>query len=111
MVKLKNLNSQCARRKVAHAFPAQIACRILGNESVPCKLDPICKPCESKTVLYFYAIFAAAISSFFFLVFWILRLTRLSRPLGWLTRIFAKPLVWLCKIGARLYNFYKNLPF
>lgn len=111
MVKLKELNKTCKSRPVSHAIPAQTACRILGNRIKPCPLDPVCKPCNKTGVWLFYAAFAGAFTTVFFIVFWFLRITRIQKLLSWAFRFFAPPFKWLAYSLAGLHNFYKNLPF
>lgn len=111
MVLLKYLNKICAARPVSHAIPAQIACRLMGNRTGPCQLDPICKPCEKTGVWLFYSAVVGAFSLAFFVIFWFLRLTRIQKLLGLIFRIIAPPFKWLCYSFAGLYNFYRNLPF
>lgn len=111
MVLLKHLNKICASRPVARAVPAQVACRILGNKTGPCQLDPLCRPCEKTGVWLFYSAFLGAFGLAFFVIFWLLRITRIQKLLGWLFRLIAPPFKWLSYSFASLYNFYKNLPF
>jgi len=111
MVLLKKLNKICSLRPVSRAIPAQIACRLLGNDKSPCPLDPICKPCEKSGVWLFYATIAGALSLVFLVIFWVLRITRLQKLLNWLFRLVSPPFKWLCYSFAGLYNFYRNLPF
>jgi hypothetical protein len=111
MVLLKHLNSICSKRPVAKAIPAQIACRILGNKIKPCQLDAICKPCEKTGVWLFYTIFLLAFSLIFLVIFWILRITRIQKLLGWGFRLISPPIKWLCTTVAGLHQFYRNLPF
>jgi hypothetical protein len=111
MVPLSKLNKLCSKRYVAKAIPAQIACRLLGNEKLPCQLDNLCKACEKSGVWLFYAAFIAVFSAIFFIIFWLLRLTRISKILNLLSKIIVPPFKWLSYCFAGIYNFYKNLPF
>lgn len=96
---------------VARAIPAQVACRILGNPEKPCQLDPLCKPSEKFGVWLFYSAFALAAGSIFFLIFWILRITRIEKLIGFFARLVIPPIKWLANIASGMINFYKNLPF
>jgi hypothetical protein len=111
MVLLKNLNKICSKRNISHAIPAQIACRILGNKTRPCALDPLCKKAALKGVWLFYIAFVAGISIFFLITFWVLRITRLQFLIKYAFRLLAPPTAWICKWMAKGYNFYRNLPF
>ncbi|HNX76508.1 MAG TPA: hypothetical protein PLM07_10560 [Candidatus Rifleibacterium sp.] len=111
MVLLKNLNQECAVRPVSRAIPAHIACRLLGNSIKPCHLDTLCRPCSKSGVWLFYSGLLLAGCSLFFVVFWFLRVTRLSRLLGPLAALLLPPLNWLAQCFAAAYNFYRKLPF
>lgn len=111
MVLLKHLNKICRLRPVSHAIPAQVACRLMGNKNAPCQLDPICKPCTKTGVWLFYATFTGIFASLFFVIFWLLRITRIQKLLGFIFRMFAPPIKWACYSIAGMYNFYRNLPF
>ncbi len=111
MVPLKNLNRDCAARPVSRAIPAHIACRLLGNTLKPCQLDSICRPCEKTGVWLFYSAFLVAFCAAFFVIFWALRVTRLSKLLGFIGRILLPPFKWLANCFAAMVHFYRNLPF
>jgi hypothetical protein len=111
MVQLKFLNQICCKRPVSRAIPAQIACRLLGNRSAPCKLDPICKPSEKFGVWLFYSAIAGVLGLIFLVLFWFLRVTRIQKLLNWVFAFFYPPFKWLCYSFAGLHNFYRNLPF
>lgn len=111
MVLLKKLNQICANRHVSRAIPAHVACRVLGNEEKPCVLDPICKPCDKTGVWLFYSIISTAAAIVFVVLFWLLRLTRLHKPLGFLFNLLIKPFSWLFLSFAHLRKFYRQLPF
>ena len=111
MVPLRNLNQTCSNRPVSRAIPAQIACRLLGNTLSPCQLDAICRPCEKTGVWLFYSAFIVGAALLFLALFWVLRITRLSRVLGWLTSFLIPPLKWAGNCFAAIVNFYRNLPF
>lgn len=111
MVLLKNLNKECVTRAVSRAIPAHIACRLLGNSQKPCALDPVCKPCNKTGVWLFYSSFLTAICLSFLLLFWVLRITKLSLILNLFAAIIIPPCKWLSNCLAAIVNFYRNLPF
>jgi hypothetical protein len=111
MVPLRELNQICSKRPVAHAIPAQIACRLLGNRLTPCQLDKICRPCEKTGVWLFYSAFLIGFILLFLTLFWVLRVTRLSRVLGWFSSLLLPPAKWVANCFAAAVNFYRNLPF
>ncbi len=95
MIRLDHLNRECAARPVSHAVPAQVACRVLGNGAKPCKLDHVCRPVANHGVWFFYTTLAGASAAVFIIVWWVLRLTRLSRLLGLVTGLLWPPLLWI----------------
>lgn len=111
MVLLKKLNKECASRPVSRAIPAHIACRLLGNTLKPCQLDAICRPCGNVGVWLFYSTFLVAFGVIFFIVFWLLRITRLSKLLNMLAGLALPPIKWLGNMFAGMVKFYRNLPF
>lgn len=111
MVQLRKLNNVCAARPVARAIPAQIVCRILGSSIKPCQLDQLCKPCEKTGVWLFYSAFLVVFSLAFLVVFWVLRVTRLSKLLWIFSALLIPPCKWLATSFAAMVNFYRNLPF
>ncbi len=111
MVLLKNLNSECAGRPVARAIPAHLACRLLGNSLKPCQLDALCRPCGKTGVWLFYSVLLAAVCLTFFVIFWFLRITRLSKLLNLIAGMFFPPLKWLANLFSAALHFYRNLPF
>ncbi|NCB39404.1 MAG: hypothetical protein EOM80_11610 [Erysipelotrichia bacterium] len=111
MVALKNLNKVCKTRPVARAVPAQIVCRLLGNTLKPCQLDLICKPCGKNGAWIFYSSIVVGLAIAFFAIFWVLKITRLSKLLDLAARMILPPLKWLSLCFAAAVNFYRNLPF
>lgn len=95
MVRIDHLNRECAARPVARAVPAQVACRVLGNETGPCNLDHVCRPAGKYGVWFFYTTIAGATAGVFIVIWWLLRVTRLSRLLGFITGLLWPPLQWL----------------
>ncbi|HEY9069095.1 MAG TPA: hypothetical protein VIV61_02505 [Candidatus Ozemobacteraceae bacterium] len=94
MVRLDRLNRECSGRPVSHAAPAQVACRVLGNEAFPCRLDPVCRPAGAHGVWFFYTAIAGSAAAAFVVLWWMLRLTRLSRLLDLVTGLIWPPLKW-----------------
>lgn len=105
MVLLRNLNGKCFPRKVATSAPAQIACRLFGNEKEPCFLDRLCIETEKRRISLFYGATTGALVFGFFSGFWFLRITRFSKVLGFLGGLFFPPLCWALSLilaGKRL---------
>lgn len=111
MILLKYLNKTCKNRVVANNAPSQIACRFLGNKTNPCTLDCICKHCEEKGIAFFYGAILSAVLAVYITLFWLGRLTRLSKPVSWLFAFFAKPIKSLLYLLASIVKFIKGLPF
>lgn len=111
MVRLDHLNRECASRPVSHAVPAQVACRVLGNDARPCKLDPVCKPAGKHGIWLFYASLTGAAAGAFIVVWWLLRVTRLSRVLGFFTGLLWPPLKWLCSSLWRFKTAWEDVFF
>ncbi len=111
MVPLRELNRTCAVRPAARRFPAQILCRLLGNRVEPCPLDPACRPCEKHGLWVLYASLGAGSAAAFCLLFWVLRLTRLSRLLGLLGAILLPPLRWGVESAVTTKRWYDSLFF
>ncbi|MBF0500620.1 MAG: hypothetical protein HQM09_10850 [Candidatus Riflebacteria bacterium] len=109
MVRLDSLNAECARRRLARAFPAQIACRIFGNKSKPCQLDPICRPSEKHGPVLFYTIISAAAILLFIAGYWIARLTGVALILRLLRRLFLPPLRMLAVVFRDMKSLYDSL--
>jgi hypothetical protein len=111
MVRLDELNGTCAARVVARARPSQVACRVTGNRRGPCALDPICAPADRLGLWVFYGALTTAGCLALTIVFWVLRLTRIGRLLGFAGRFFLPPVRWgLGMLGAAK-RFYDGLPF
>lgn len=100
MVRIDRLNAECSKRVVSRAIPAQIACRLLGNEEAPCPLDPVCRPADRHGIGLLYGAVAGGLFLLFLMGFWVLRITRFSRILGWCWAILFPPL----RIGAQAAN-------
>lgn len=111
MVPLRELNSTCAARPAARRFPAQILCRLLGNRARPCLLDPACRPSAQHGLWVLYACLAAGGTAAFCLVYWVLRLTRLSRLLGLLGRLVLPPVRWGVEAIVTTKRWYDSLFF
>lgn len=111
MVLLDYLNSICSKRTVAQSRPSQILCRLLGNTYKVCVLDPICLPVEKKGICFFYSVLGIAAVFVFVSIFWLLRVTRLSKLLNLVSRVVLPPFKWLVSLGIHLKNFYDGLPF
>ena len=110
MIVLDELNRFCASRVVANDRPAQVLCRLLGNRVKPCSADPLCRVCDRKGVWVLYSALSGAILLVFFVMFWLLRVTRLSRVLGAVGYIFIPPLRWAFTCLAEMKRFYNGLP-
>lgn len=111
MILIKDLNKTCANRKVAKDFPAQIVCRLLGNKVAPCKLNKICEPCETKGLWYFYSAVLIFVVLSYLAIFWLLRLSKLSKVFYPLAMLFIIPFEWLATAGAAAIQFIRKLPF
>ena len=111
MVLIKDLNKICSERKVAKDFPAQVICRLLGNKNAPCKLNKLCLQTESKGIWYLYATALLFVTLVFLTVFWLLRLTRLSKLAYPLALFVLIPLEWLSTCFAASIQFIRKLPF
>jgi hypothetical protein len=94
MIPLSRLNKICLTRLVSRTVPAQVACRLLGNDRGPCVIDKICAPCDKHGAWFLYGVLLTGLLVAFLGLFWVLRLTRLSRVLGLILRIFSPPLRW-----------------
>lgn len=110
MIKLSFLNKECRNRTVASTAPSHIFCRILGNAEKPCPLNKICKPADEKGIAYFYCVLASIIIGIYIVLFWLLKITRLNKPIMWLLSFVLKPLKSLAYALAYLLKFYKGLP-
>ena len=111
MVLIRELNNICSKRKVAKDFPSQIICRLLGNNSSPCKLNKLCEQAEAKGIWYFYTAILLFVLLFYLVMFWLLRLTKLSKLCYPLAMILIVPLEWLATCGAATIQFLRKLPF
>lgn len=111
MIKIKDLNNICKNRLVAKDFPAQVVCRLLGNEKDPCKFNSICEKTQKKGMWYFYTIIFSTISFVFLLLFWLLRLTRMSKLAYPVAMFFIVPFEWLATCFAATWQFIRKLPF
>lgn len=111
MVLINELNDVCKNRKVSKEFPAQIICRLLGNKVEPCKLNKLCETAEKKGIWYFYTPILLFLLVLYTLLFWIMRLTKLSKLFYPLAMMFLIPLEWLAICFAATYQFIRKLPF
>lgn len=111
MVLLKELNKICANRNVSKNFPAQIVCRLFGNKNTTCKLDKLCETAEKKGIWYFYTPIIIFLLIVYIILFWLLRLTKLSKIFYPLSVVLLIPLEWLAICFAATYRFIRKLPF
>ncbi|MFZ2960123.1 MAG: hypothetical protein WA705_24850 [Candidatus Ozemobacteraceae bacterium] len=106
---MDQLNAECAVRRLAYAFPAQIACRLLGNRLKPCVLDPLCKTSEKHGPVVFYS----AIGALFFLLFiagyWIARVTGIALVLRLLRALIYPPLLMVAGVYRDLKAMYDSM--
>ncbi len=111
MVRLDHLNRECAARPVSQAVPAQVACRVLGSETGPCRLDPVCRPAGKHGVWLFYTSLAGAAAGAFIFAWWLLRVTRLSRLLGFFVGLLWPPFQWVFSALWRLKTAWDDIFF
>ena len=111
MVLLKELNKICSNRKVAKEFPAQIICRLLGNNTDVCKLNKLCEKAETNGIWYFYTPILVSLLILYIALFWFLRLTKLSKFFYPLAMFLIIPLEWLATCFGATYQFIRKLPF
>ena len=110
MVLIKDLNKKCANRRVALNFPSQVICRLLGNKLEPCKLNKLCEATEKKGIWYFYTAILLFALLVYLVLFWLLRLTKLSKICYPLVMLFIVPLEWLATCFAATIDFIRKLP-
>lgn len=111
MVPLRDLNRTCAERPASQRFPAQILCRILGNSIKPCFLDRLCRPCEKHGLWVLYTSLTAIGMAVFCLLFWTLRLTRISKVLALLWKIVFTPILWFIQSILAAKRCYDSIIF
>ena len=111
MVLMKELNKICSERKVAKDFPSQIICRLLGSKNSPCQLNKLCEQAEIKGIWYFYTAVLLFVLLVYLVLFWLLRLTKLSKLCYPLAMILIIPLEWLATCFAATIQFLRKLPF
>lgn len=111
MVLLKDLNNICNKRKAAKGFPSQVICRLLGNSSEPCKLNKICEQSETKGLWYLYTVILLFALLIYLVVFWLLKITKLSKLTYPLTMALIVPLEWLATSFGATIKFLRNFPF
>ena len=111
MVLINELNKICSERKVAKDFPAQIICRLMGNKNSPCQLNKLCEQAEAKGIWYFYTAVLVFILLLYLVLFWLLRLTKLSKLCYPIAMILIVPLEWLATCFAATIQFIRKLPF
>ena len=104
MVKLRDLNRECSARPVSRAVPAQVACRLLGNNTKPCPLDALCKPAGKHGVWFFYSVLASVACTALLISFWVLHITRLGWVLSLIGRVLLPPLRWAVSAVIAVYN-------
>ncbi len=104
MVKLRDLNRTCAERPVSRAIPAQVACRLLGNNTKPCPLDALCKPANKHGVWFFYSMLGAIACAGLMTAFWVLHITRIGWLLTLLGRIILPPVRWVVSAVIAIYQ-------
>ncbi|MBI3039995.1 hypothetical protein HYY75_13255 [bacterium] len=95
MEKISLLNEICLGRKTSKAVPAQILCRLLGNNKTPCPIDSFCSFSDRHGLGILYGSIAGIGTLSFVLFFWIFFVTRLSKIVGILWKVFSPPLKWL----------------
>ena len=110
MIKISYLNKECRNRIVANTIPAQILCRLLGDSKKTCPLNKICKPSDEKGMGYFYGVLIGSILGIYIILYWIIKIMHLQKPLSWLGIIIMKPLKPVFFGLAYIMKFYKGLP-
>lgn len=109
MVRIDRLNADCSKRAASRAVPAQIACRILGSDTKPCPLDPVCRPADRHGMALFYGAFAGVFLFGFLGIFWLLRITRVSRVLGWVWAFLYPPVRIMAQSANQARHFWNDL--
>lgn len=104
MVKLRDLNRICAERPVSRAVPAQVTCRLLGNNTKPCPLDALCKPAGKRGVWFFYSMLSAVAFAGLLCGFWVLRVTRVGWLISLVSRLLLPPLHWALSAVIAIYR-------
>ncbi len=94
MVRMDKLNEICNLRRISKAVPAQVTCRILGNDEKPCVIDKLCQLTDKNGIWFYYGALLGIGSSALFLIFWFLRITRLSKVLSVIFSLMWPPVKW-----------------
>ncbi|NLM17575.1 MAG: hypothetical protein GX221_07650 [Candidatus Riflebacteria bacterium] len=111
MIKLYDLNDECIKRKAASERPAQLFCRLFGNSEKPCFLNKLCKPAETSSlgINAFYLNLTGASFILFVLLYWLIKLLRLSTLLEKLLKILLPPVTFLINMTAASLSYLQKL--
>jgi hypothetical protein len=109
MVRLDHINEICARRRLANSRPAQVFCRLLGNDRQPCPADRFCQEVEKRGLRFFYLCLVSGLFFGLTALFWVLRITRLSRLFAFVLGLFIPPLKWVVQTIKAMKDFFDSL--